>query len=413
MRSLHLKIYFSLIGVVVVCLFVALVSGRALLGSTPKEGATILGQLIGEQLDLSAEPAELQATVDRLSADYELDLRVQDAEGNTLASTGDLWDEDFSEHRGMFKHRRRFGVVVSLDDGASLAVAHRISQPQALAHLAVLFALLVVMLIGCYPLARSITGRLNRLELAVEDWGEGDLSSRVTVRGRDEVASLARSFNSAADQVEQLVEGQQRLLANVSHELRSPLARLRVAIELLNDENALGVRYDQLVENIAQLDELIGELLLSSRLESVKPTLSPSTIRLSDLVEEEATQAGATLEGGPLEFRCDTTLMKRAVRNLIDNASRYASEISVRGSTTGQVQSITVSDRGPGVPDGEKDRIFEPFYRPHGHAEGAHGGVGLGLALVRQIAQLHGGDVSYRDRDGGGSVFELSWPVTD
>lgn len=410
-RSLHHKIYFSLIGVVVVCLFVALLSAKLLLGSMPMDAATIAGRLIGEQVDLSADPADLQNTVERLSANYDLELLVRDADDQVLASTGDNWGDDFTDHGGLFRHRSRLGVVVPLSDGALLALTHKNSQPRPLAHLVALFALLVVMLIGCYPLARSITGRLNRLKGAVENWGEGDLSSRVEVGGRDEVASLARSFNGAAEQVEELVEAQKQLLANVSHELRSPLARLRVAIELLNDENALEARYDQLVDNIAQLDTLIGEILLSSRLDSTKPELTLSTVSLTNLIGDEAELAGLTVEGGELELHCDEILMKRAVRNLIDNAARYASDVSVHGSREGDNQSIKVCDRGPGIAEAERDRIFEPFYRPHGHGEGAHGSVGLGLALVRQIAKLHGGDVRYRDRQGGGSVFELRWPV--
>jgi signal transduction histidine kinase len=254
--------------------------------------------------------------------------------------------------------------------------------------------------IGAWPLARSITGRLERLQRGVERWGNGDLGARVDVEGSDEVAELARGFNAAAHRVEGLVEGQRRMLSSASHELRSPLARVRMAIEMVDDP-----RPDRraLIEaakgDIAELDELIDDLLLSSRLEA-RP-LARETVDLGALAVEEASKVGATAAGAGV-VQGDARALRRLVRNLAENAVRHggaAVHVAVEGTR------LVVEDRGPGIPESERERIFEPFYRPASHSEGTDGGVGLGLALVRQIAEKHGGRAWVDSRDGGGARF--------
>jgi signal transduction histidine kinase len=256
----------------------------------------------------------------------------------------------------------------------------------------------------------------------VERFGEGHLQHRVEVEGRDEVADLARSFNEAAQRIEELVSAHRSLLANASHELRSPLARMKMAVSMLADmPPERGAQLQQEIhEDIRELDALVEEVLLASRLDA-RPALDRQPVDLVGVLIEEAQRTGAQVNVDPsqaqTQVQADERLLRRAVRNLLENARRYGRapvdgedadvQVSVR-QTKGWLD-IVVEDRGPGVPDAQRERIFEPFYRLPGHAEHA-GGVGLGLSLVRQIAQRHGGSVRCDAREGGGSRFVITLP---
>ncbi len=262
-----------------------------------------------------------------------------------------------------------------------------------------------------YPLARRLTRRIERLQATVERWGEGDLAARAHVHGHDEVATLGRGFNRAADRVQALVDGQRRMLASASHELRSPLARLRMAVELLDDgtpeRTAMTTEASRDVE---ELDDLVGDLLLASRLQA-RPEPGPrELVDVAALLDDEARRAGVpTVVTVPAAVDGDPKMLRRALRNLLDNAGRHAGGADrAEVSTAGGVVTVSVSDRGAGIDVTEAARVFEPFYRPAGHREGHDGGVGLGLALVRDIARHHGGDVIHVARPGGGSTFLLT-----
>jgi signal transduction histidine kinase len=293
--------------------------------------------------------------------------------------------------------------------------------------------LFIAVAAGAYPVARRLTRRLEALKQGVEDFGAGELTRRVDASGRDEVAAVAASFNAAAERVQALVASHRSLLANASHELRSPLARLKMALamnETATPEQA-GKLKREIELNIAELDALVEEVLLASRLDAqgqtpgaAAPTREP--VDLLSLVVEEVARFDAelapsdpafVLEGRRSRVLGDERLLRRALRNLLENARRYGGRepaavalrtVVVAGAPRAEIH---VCDRGPGVPEAQRERIFEPFYRLPGHAEQA-GGVGLGLSLVRQIARHHGGDVRCEAREGGGSCFviTLPWP---
>jgi signal transduction histidine kinase len=279
--------------------------------------------------------------------------------------------------------------------------------------LVLLVALFVAVAGGAYPVVRALTRRLEALKQGVERFGAGALDQRVEVHGRDEVASVAASFNRAAARVEGLVRSHQSLLANASHELRSPLARLKMALGMLDD--AAPAQRDKLRReiqtNIAELDALVDEVLLASRLDANATPDRRETLDLLALAAEEAARFDAQVEGSTASVRGDERLLRRALRNLLENARRYGgSEISVQVAPAGGSAEVRVLDRGPGVPEALRERIFEAFFRLPGHAEQS-GGVGLGLSLVRQIALRHGGSVRCEAREGGGSAFVLSLPA--
>jgi len=270
--------------------------------------------------------------------------------------------------------------------------------------------------LGSYPIVRRLTKRLERVQQGVERWGQGDLTVRVPADGQDEAAQLARRFNQAAERVEALVGTHKSLLANASHELRSPLARIRVALELMGDQASPQLQ-QEISRNIGELDALIDEILLASRLDARADEVGASEpVDLVGLAAEEASRTGAELtvrEGtGDATVHGVARLLRRLLRNLLENAARHGgSEVRLQIGRSPQAEGfeIRVSDSGPGVPESERERIFEPFYRLGGASE-RDGGVGLGLALVRQIAQRHGGTVRCEPAEGGGACFVVNLP---
>ena len=278
----------------------------------------------------------------------------------------------------------------------------------------VLVMLFIAVSVGAYPVVRRLTRRLESLKHGVEQFGAGQLNYRVAVTGRDEVAAVASSFNVAASRVEALVHSHQSLLANASHELRSPLARMKMAVSMLDEatpaQRALLKR--EIDTNVAELDALVEEVLLASRLDAAPTPERHEPVELLGMAAEEAARVDAAVDGSPTTVTGEDRLLRRALRNLLENARRYGGrevEVSVESSDGHAV--VRVSDRGPGVPEAMRDRIFESFFRLPGHAEQS-GGVGLGLSLVKQIAQRHGGSVRCEGREGGGSSFVLSLPLT-
>jgi len=298
--------------------------------------------------------------------------------------------------------------IVPLEDGRRLVVRlprdHR--RPSAARMLAVPGALLVALALGAYPIARRLTARLARLQSGVEQWGKGNLAARVDVEGRDEVAALARSFNDSAIRIEELVNAHKMLLANCSHELRTPLARIRLGIESLSAHPNAATR-EEIARSIAELDQLIGEMLLASRLGALDKLEHIEDLDLLALVAEEAAHFEREVEGRSVIMRGDPSLLRRMVRNLLDNAAKHASGATrIHVDSQGGTATLAIEDQGPGVREIDPEKVFEPFYRSGGS------GTGLGLAIVRQIAQAHGGNVRYRPGGEGGSVFIVTLPAS-
>jgi two-component system, OmpR family, sensor kinase len=282
----------------------------------------------------------------------------------------------------------------------------------------------MVVALALYPVIRRLTLQLERLQNGVKRWGEGDLNVRFPVQGQDEVADLSRRFNEAADRIQSLMTSQKSLLANASHELRSPLARIRMAMELMDSpklDDAVRQRTRaEVLRNMGELDQLIDEILLASRLDAKEADIGTiESVELVGLCAEECARVGANLdvpEGqSSFEVQGVSKLLRRLVRNLLENAKRYGAtavqgdesdiELSLRHENGRTV--LRVSDRGPGVPSELRERIFEPFYRLPGASERV-GGVGLGLSLVKSIAERHGGSIRCEDREGGGARFVVT-----
>ena len=258
-------------------------------------------------------------------------------------------------------------------------------------------------------LARRITRPLQHLTRVAEDIGAGRYRARAAVCGDDELAHLARTVNDMAGRIEAQIEDQRTLLATVSHELRTPLGHLRLLAELAQDaelppperRRALG----DIDAEVQEMDLLVGELLANSRLDfqslSAQP-LSPEATARRALQRAGLTEVPLVVEPELPMVAGDATLIARALSNLLRNAVIHgggAHHLRVRARDGGV--AFEVEDRGPGIPDDAKEAVFRPFHRAPG---GARGTLGLGLALVARIAEVHNGRAYAEDRPGGGAV---------
>lgn len=409
MNRLYLQVYVTLVASL--ALF-ALLTGLLWRYTADEHGARDFAGFASEVVEAMLPPptgtaAEQEAALRRWSERLRARFTLYDAAGRRIAAAG----RPLALPREGAERPRRGRWVLQLPDGRTLVAAReRESRGPPLVGFAFALVLLALAVaVGAYPVVRRVTRRLERLQHGVEALGAGDFTARVEVRGRDEVARLAEQFNRSAAEIERLVGAHRTLLANASHELRSPLARIRMAIEARGADPAMR---DEVARDIAELDSLIDEILLASRLDAVRERGPQEDVDLLALAAEEAARTEATAEGEPVVAKGEARLLRRMIRNLLENARRHApgvpAEIRVRRAVGGA--ELEVLDRGPGVSDAERERIFEPFYRPVGTREG-EGGHGLGLALVRQIARHHGGDAACRAREGGGSRFVVTLPA--
>ncbi len=413
MKRLYLRIYLALLASLAVFVVVAGALWRQIgEAGPPRHAFEVAATLAHNVLPPPGAPAiEQQAALVKLAANLRADIALFGADRSPLASVGQaLPAPEAGRERGGWLRGWNAppAWALHLPDGRWLvARVPREHRHPALGLLLTLALLALAIGVGAYPVVRRLTRRLERLQAGVESLGAGELSARVRVEGKDEVARLAESFNRAAKRIEDLVGAHRTLLANASHELRTPLARIRMAVELMK-ERADAKRKRELEQDIAELDALIEEILLVSRLDATKGLEAVEEVDLLALAAEEcARYEEAQLDGEPAKARGDPRLLRRMIRNLLENAQRHgAPPIEVRVGRGQKGVEIRVADRGPGIPEPERERVFEPFHR----LPGASAGAGLGLALVRQIARRHGGDVRVRSDNGARSTLVVELP---
>jgi two-component system sensor histidine kinase CpxA len=283
--------------------------------------------------------------------------------------------------------------------------------------------------VASWLLTRSITAPVAALGSATRALASGDLSARVAPRvaaRRDELGVLARDFDAMSARLRELLQAKERLLRDISHELRSPLARMRVALGLVRQPGSdASLQLDRLEREIERLDQLIGHVLSLSRLDARATRLRRERLDLGELCESIARDAdfegqarGVRVEwqppSAPTSIVGDAQLLASAIENVVRNALRYtadgtAVEIAVT-SAAGRAR-IAVRDRGPGVPASELERIFEPFYRVSESRGRDSGGDGVGLAITARVLAAHGGTASASNRADGGLEVVLELPA--
>jgi two-component system sensor kinase ParS len=271
---------------------------------------------------------------------------------------------------------------------------------------------------------RPLWRDLEALKAATARVGEGDFAVRAEVPRSSLLDPIATGFNAMAQRVQRLLQSHRDLEQGVAHELRTPLAQLKFDLELARttgEASEREQRFDAMAKDVVELEELVSELLVLSNLREAPPYM-PKQVRATELVDEvlrraneemRATGRAISIEAPrnlPESLSCDTKYLSRALVNVLRNAVRYAkSKVAMTVERAGSRTTISVDDDGPGVPPGERDRLFEPFTRVEGSRGRDSGGVGLGLAIVKSVAEWHGGEARISDSPLGGARVSISW----
>lgn len=279
--------------------------------------------------------------------------------------------------------------------------------------------LLLTAFLLCWALARYLASPIGKLRKATQKLADGDLQTRVATgvgRRRDELADLARDFDVMAERIESLITSQQRLTRDISHELRSPLARLNVALEIAKQKSntETAPMLDRMELESTRLNDMISRLLTLAKLESGADEVVPVRIDLAELVKDVAADADfeARAKGRSVEVSladaCNVlgseNLLRSAIENVLRNAVRYTAEgtrVDVSLSAKDSLATVRVSDHGGGVPDEELANLFRPFYRVGEDRTRRTGGIGLGLAIADRAVKAHKGTISAKNAAGG------------
>jgi two-component system, OmpR family, sensor histidine kinase CpxA len=328
---------------------------------------------------------------------------------------------------------RRYMLIIDLPPEE-----HPFFGPHGVPGLGILIAIVSSGLV-CYILARYLTSPIVRLRAATQKLASGDLTARAGMPGsrrHDEMAELMRDFDRMAERLENLVNAQSRLLTDISHELRSPLARLNVALELARQRSGpeAGTALDRIDRETNRLNELIQKLLTIARLEAGDEMIEKLPVHLEQIVRDIAKDAAFEAQSRHCQVEAtvvddcvvigSASLLHSAIENVVRNAIRYTQEgtsVQVRleqsvgiegGSLQGPEAVVRVTDSGPGVPEDALDKLFRPFYRIDDARGRQTGGVGLGLAITDRAVRLHSGTIRVANRPQGGLVVEIRLPIS-
>ncbi|MBI4905396.1 MAG: HAMP domain-containing protein [Acidobacteria bacterium] len=367
-----------------------------------------------QRIYLRQGPRDLETFMERFQKTTGVQAHLLNSEGRDLADSSDQSELLATVVRSPFRVKRigrRIAVGRSTSDGKAVLLLlpdsrltnYPLFVPQQI-------WVLICVAVLSYLLARYLTAPLRRLDSAVKRLGEGDLTVRVPVERSDETGRLGESFNQMAGRIEQLVASQQRLLLDVSHELRSPLARLNVAVELARGTDRPNAELDIIQQQADRLNALVGSLLQVSRAEADPAALRRERVDLRALVQDvsedcriEAEHANCSFlipAGSAVEIEADPELLRRALENILRNAIRFSPPDEAIDVTIQEAAAIEirVRDRGPGVPEHSLPFLFDAFYRVEGqHVQGS----GLGLSIARRAVELHGGRISARNTHPG------------
>ncbi|HEX9960294.1 MAG TPA: ATP-binding protein, partial [Pyrinomonadaceae bacterium] len=278
----------------------------------------------------------------------------------------------------------------------------------------------------CYALARYLVAPILKLREATKKLADGDLHTRIATKRRDELGELARDFDEMAERIETLIASQKRLTRDVSHELRSPLARMNVALELAKQKSNAETAslLDRIELESKRLNEMISQILTLSKLETRAEKIEKREINLTRIIGQIAADAEFEAESKGKSVRilraddCSVSgneiLLRSAIENVVRNAVRYTKEgttVEISLKSENEKASVTIRDYGAGVAENELSEMFRPFYRIGEARERKTGGIGLGLAITEQAVQAHAGEITARNAAGGdGLIVEIKMP---
>jgi signal transduction histidine kinase len=315
---------------------------------------------------------------------------------------------------GGFGAWRGLQVAVKLADGQWLTFATALPQgaPSVSWQFIISMALmgLIVLAVSVWAV-RRVTAPLGMLSAAADRLGRDVTAEPLAVAGTVEMQNAARAFNRMQERLRRLIESRTQMLAALSHDLRTPLTLLRLRTEEVADA---GER-DKMLATIGEMNEMIGSTLAFARDEvRAEPRRRVDVAALLASVVDDMADAGLPVTmtpASPLSYECQPAALNRALTNLLDNAAKYGKRAQVAIATMGKTIAITIDDDGPGIPEAELAKVFQPFYRVEDSRSRDTGGTGLGLAIAQAIVQAHGGELTLANRPGGGLRARIELPV--
>jgi signal transduction histidine kinase len=316
-------------------------------------------------------------------------------------------------------------IVVRSDDGSLIGVYAPTRPGFPWGYVLPLGAMILVLVgVASIWFSRRLARPLDQLANAARRFGAGDIAARANLMLADEVGEVGRAFDEMADRTARVLRSQRQLMGDVSHELRTPLARIRVALELAAEDPVAAK--DVLADvgaDLDEIDQLIGDILTTARLDSDHVEIDREPTSLSELADR-ATRRFQTRHparmldrslGDDRAIQCDPVLLRRALDNLLDNAAKYSdagTKVTLAIQPNGTTVAFEIVDRGIGMSAAQVECAFTPFWRADDSRARRTGGVGLGLALARRIARAHGGDVTLSSQPGQGTTARLEVPLT-
>ena len=410
-----------------------------------------LARLVAMDVERSdKDPGRLRRRVRELKYVLQAEVAVYRADGTLLAASQGAAPRPLEPAlarslRGQRTlHHRDHGpaIAISLDPsrpgGPYLMLQHRGTRQHLLRLVAFLCLILLLVALAAIPLAHTITRPLDRITHTARALGRGELSARTGLQRRDELGTLARVLDQMADRLDRGVRAEKELWANISHELRTPLARVRVALELCDEEQdaaAIKAHLAGISGDVTELDQLVGDVLMSTRLdlaegaEEAAFTLRRQPLDPAAVVREAAARFAERHPGRELsvhvsddlpQLDADPALLGRVLANLLDNAVKYSPadtpvELAAAAAEPAELV-LEVRDRGAGLAEADLPRLFDHFFRAERSRARGTGGTGLGLTLCKRIVEAHGGSISAANRGGpapdvGGVVFRCTIPL--
>lgn len=451
MQSLFLKIFFWFWATVIataIALVITFIFGP---GSVPSRWHSSLtdmarssGMIALAELERGGAPAA-SSYIESLERDTQLRACLFDVNGNPIAGKG---CDTFADMRSRAAASRsaefavKYGLVrvalvlpgpggrdyiFATELPAGPRAAYGMDKAAVALRVAVAFSVSGFI---CYLLTLYLTGPILRLRQAAQQLAGGMLSTRAAAsieRRGDELGALGRDFNTMAARIEELISGQRQLILDISHELRSPLARLNVALDLARAGKAGNLPFDHMESDIVRLDEMIGRLLTIARLETSDRPLDMTSVNISDLMSRIVDDAGFESQKRNVvvnlaapdqcDARGNAELLHSAIENVVRNAVRYTAagtsvDVSLRLEGNSRLR-LVVRDHGKGVPENDLEKIFQPFYRVAEARDRESGGVGLGLAIAERVFRSHGGTIRAENAHPSGLQVVIEIPAVE
>ena len=428
MKSISLKITVWSVAALAISLAAFFFVGNSVMGKSSVNNFTLMNQVLFRQA-IEAYQAGGSTKLDNYMQDLNrspgIRFRMSDTSGHDLVTgedNSDLILRTIKSGHLFFRDHNRLTLGLRSQDGGYFWLMTSVGPSAIL--LAPFYLLLLATVVVLYWLVTMyITRPVLQLANVVDRFGAGALTTRATPRSNDEIGNLGTSFNAMAERIQTLLTTERQLLQDVSHELRSPLARLTFEAEMVRSTTDRDAAATRLRRDIERLSELVGTLIDMARAEGQPGEVEIEELCLKDLLlitaedsEVEAQAVGCRIDvKAPQEIsiRGNTELLRRAIENVLRNAIRYApseSTVEVRLERQESWARITVRDYGPGIPEKLRERIFDPFFRADASRDENTGGLGLGLAIARRAVRVHHGDIMAANASPG-ALLTITLPL--